>query len=78
MEEVVVAAEEAPVKKVYPKRTELKKMAEPSAGDFDWDNAAAKGFGDDYSSKEKEEMAQVYGDTLTTITEKEGEKGIIV
>ncbi len=67
-----------PAKKETTKRTEPKKMAEPSADDFDWDNAAAKGFGDDYSSKEKEEMAKVYGETLTTITEKEVVKGIIV
>jgi small subunit ribosomal protein S1 len=82
--EVVVEAaeapetEEKPAKKVYPKRTEPREMSVPSADDFDWDNAGAKGFGDDYSSTEKEEMAQVYGETLTTITEKEVVKGIIV
>ena len=67
-----------PAFKIYPKRTDPKKMAEPSLDDFDWDNVGAKGFGDDYSPKEKEEMSQVYGDTLTTITEKEVVKGIIV
>lgn len=81
-EEEVVAetpkAEKKPAKKETPKRTEPKKKAEPSAEDFDWDNAGAKGFGDDYSSKEKEDMAQVYGDTLTTITEKEVVSGVIV
>ena len=81
VEEVVAETpktEKKPVKKEATKRTEPKKMEEPSADDFDWDNAGAKGFGDDYSAKEKEDMAQVYGDTVTTITEKEVVSGVIV
>jgi small subunit ribosomal protein S1 len=77
-EEKPVEKEEKPAFKVYPKRTEPKKLAEPSGDDFDWDMAGTQGFGEDYSSEEKEGMAQVYGDTLTTITEKEVVKGIIV
>ena len=53
-------------------------MVEPSAQDFDWDNYQTKGFGDHYSIKEKEEMASLYTDTLTTITEKEVVKGTVV
>ncbi|MDH5366876.1 MAG: 30S ribosomal protein S1 [Cyclobacteriaceae bacterium] len=53
-------------------------MAEPSAEDFDWDNAQTKGFGEEYSTKEKDEMASVYTETLTTITEKELVEGVVV
>jgi len=65
-------------KTVTPKSTEPKKMAEPSAEDFDWDNAQTKGFGEEYSTKEKDEMASVYTETLTTITEKELVEGVVV
>ncbi|MDH5475410.1 MAG: 30S ribosomal protein S1, partial [Cyclobacteriaceae bacterium] len=53
-------------------------MAEPSNEDFDWDNAQSRGFGEEYSTKEKDEMASVYTDTLTTITEKELVEGVVV
>ena len=74
----VLKVEKKPTKKEVVKKTGRYEMAEPSVEDFDWDSMDAKGFGDEYSSKEKEEMAKVYGETLTTITEKEVVKGTIV
>ena len=65
-------------KKETPKKSEPKKMAEPSADDFDWDNAQPRGFGEEYTNKQKEEMASAYEETLTTITEKELVEGIVV
>lgn len=46
--------------------------------DFDWDNVDAKGFGSGYSKSEKAEMEQMYGDTLTEISEKEVVNGVVV
>ncbi len=39
--------------------------------EFDWESFETKGFGEGYSKKKKEELAQMYENTLTTITEKE-------
>ena len=52
-------------------------MANPQE-DFDWEKVETKGFGEGYSKKEKEEMAQWYEDTLTQITEKEVVTGTVV
>ena len=46
--------------------------------DFDWDQIDTKGFGEDYSEEQKEQMAQMYEDTLTEINEKEVVKGTVV
>ena len=46
--------------------------------EFDWDQADTKGFGEDYSEAEKEQMAQMYEDTLNEINEKEVVKGTVV
>ncbi|MDN4165154.1 30S ribosomal protein S1 [Cytophagales bacterium LB-30] len=46
--------------------------------DFDWEKFETKGFGEGYSKKEREEMAKMYDNTLTQITEKEVVKGTIV
>ncbi len=49
-----------------------------SLEDFDWDAFETKGFGEGYTQKERDEMAAVYGDTLTTIEEKELVEGVVV
>ena len=46
--------------------------------EFDWESFETKGFGEGYSKKKKEELAQMYENTLTTITEKEVVKGTVV
>ncbi len=46
--------------------------------EFNWDDIAPKGFGLDYSKKEREELAKVYEETLTTIEEKKVVLGKIV
>lgn len=45
---------------------------------FDWDSVQAKGFGDGYSDKEKEDLVKLYEGTLTEIEEKEVVKGKVV
>lgn len=49
-----------------------------SLEDFDWDKIDAKGFGSGYSTAEKAQLEELYGDTLTQITEKEVVKGVVV
>uniref|UniRef100_UPI004049ADEB 30S ribosomal protein S1 n=1 Tax=Fulvivirga sp. TaxID=1931237 RepID=UPI004049ADEB len=51
-------------------------FAEPEA--FDWEAFETKGFGEGYSKKQREEMATVYEDTLTTIEEKQVVKATVV
>ncbi|MEM9392141.1 MAG: 30S ribosomal protein S1, partial [Bacteroidota bacterium] len=46
--------------------------------EFDWEAFETKGFGEGYSQKERDEMAAVYEDTLTTIEEKELVQGVVV
>jgi len=46
--------------------------------DFDWEAFETKGFGEGYSKKQREELASIYDDTLTTIEEKELVKGTVV
>jgi small subunit ribosomal protein S1 len=46
--------------------------------DFDWGKVETKGFGEGYSAQEREEMARIYGDTLTQIDEKEVVTGTVV
>ncbi|HEX8547277.1 MAG TPA: 30S ribosomal protein S1 [Cytophagaceae bacterium] len=46
--------------------------------DFNWDAIDNKGFGNAYSSSEKEEMEKEYSETLTQVTEKEVVSGKIV
>jgi small subunit ribosomal protein S1 len=46
--------------------------------EFDWESFETKGFGEGYSRKKKEELAEMYENTLTTITEKEVVKGTVV
>jgi len=46
--------------------------------EYDWENADSSGFGEEYSDSEKEKMAAEFFETLTSITEKEVIKGIVV
>jgi len=46
--------------------------------DFDWEKLDTKGFGEGYTKKEKEELASMYEDTLTEVTEKEVVTGTVV
>ena len=46
--------------------------------EFDWDSFETKGFGEGYSKAKKAELAQMYEDTLTSVTEKEVVKGTVV
>jgi len=52
-------------------------MAE-SPEDFNWEEFETKGFGEDYTDNEREQMAQLYDQTLTEITEKEVVEGTVV
>lgn len=53
-------------------------MADTQVENFNWDQADTKGFGEDYSEDEKARMAEMYGDTLTQINEKEVVSGTVV
>lgn len=46
--------------------------------EFDWDALQNKSFGEDYSNEERQKLAELYEDTLTTVTEKEVVKGTVV
>lgn len=48
------------------------------ADEFDWDAFDKKGFGEGYSAAEREELANIYNDTLTTIEEKKVLQGTVV
>jgi small subunit ribosomal protein S1 len=49
-----------------------------STENFDWDAYDRKGFGEGYSSKEREEILKKYEGTVTSINESELVKGIVV
>jgi len=51
-------------------------MAQPE--EFDWEALDTKGFGEGYSQQQKDELAQLYDDTLTEINEKEVVDGTVV
>jgi len=77
-EEVVEETPKKATKKKAPaKKTEAKK-AEAPADDFDWEAFETKGFGEGYSKAQKEELAKVYEDTLTTVEEKRVVHGTVV
>ena len=48
------------------------------ADEFDWDAFDKKGFGEGYSAAEKEELANIYENTLNTIEEKKVLQGTVV
>ncbi|MEO1051624.1 MAG: 30S ribosomal protein S1 [Bacteroidota bacterium] len=72
-EEKKEAKEEKPAAKEAPV---AEKQVQPE--DFDWEAFESKGFGEGYSVAKRDEMAAIYEDTLTTITEKEVVKGTVV
>ena len=71
-------AEASEEKKSKPAAKKPAKTEKPSPGDFDWDSLSDKGFGDEYSDKEKEEMEKLYVDTLSQVEEKAVIKGVVV
>lgn len=74
-------AEEKPKaeeKKAPAKKKAAAKKEEAPAEEFDWEAFETKGFGEGYSKKEKEELAKVYENTLTTVEEKRVVQGTVV
>ena len=67
--------EEKPAKKAPKAKA---KKAEVVQDDFDWDAFETGGFGEGYSSKEREDLEELYGDTLNTIEEKKVIHGTVV
>ncbi len=57
---------------------EAPKAASAPNDDFDWDAFDKKGFGEGYSAKEKEDLAKIYEETLTTVEEKKVVHGTVV
>ncbi|MCE7993142.1 MAG: 30S ribosomal protein S1 [Roseivirga sp.] len=57
---------------------EAPKAAVAPDEDFDWDAFDKKGFGEGYSNKEKEDLAKIYEETLTTVEEKKVVHGTVV
>ncbi|MTI21570.1 30S ribosomal protein S1 [Fulvivirga sp. RKSG066] len=64
-------------KEKAPAKSEPKVESKPDA-DFDWEAFETKGFGEGYNKKQREELASIYEETLTTIEEKELVKGTVV
>ena len=61
-----------------PKAKKSSTAKKDDSDNFDWDDLADKGFGDQYNDDEKAKMASLYEGTLNEITEKEVIKGIVV
>lgn len=57
-------------------RKAVKEMAVP--GEFDWDAFERKGFGEGYSSTEREDMDKLYTNTVTTVNSGEVVNGVVV
>lgn len=53
-------------------------MAKIALADFDWGQASDKGFGSSYSQTQRDELVNLYADTLGKVAEKEVVKGIVV
>jgi small subunit ribosomal protein S1 len=60
--------------------TELRKAVKAKAvpGEFDWDAFQTKGFGEGYSSSDREQMEKLYAGTVTTVDTGEVVNGIVV
>jgi small subunit ribosomal protein S1 len=60
--------------------TELRKAVKVKAipGEFDWDAYERKGFGEGYSSSDREKMEQLYAGTVTTVDSGEVVNGTVV
>jgi small subunit ribosomal protein S1 len=84
-EEIKAEEAEAPAKEEIKVETAPKEAKKPAVKKemeapepFDWEAFETKGFGEGYSRKQREEMASVYENTLTTIEEKQVVKATIV
>ncbi len=64
--------------KNYCKITAYKFTMSETPEEFDWDNVEPKGFGENYTDKEKEELIKMYEGTLNEIQEKEVVTGTVV
>ncbi len=53
-------------------------MADNQKEEFNWDVVSPKGFGEDYTSEERDKLEQLYESTLTQIQEKEVISGKVV
>jgi len=73
-EQEVVVAEKAVEQEVLVE--EEKVILNASTLDFDWDSSSKDV--DDYSVNERDEFAKIYGDTLSTISEKEVIDGTVI
>src|SRR5438045_6350660 len=49
-----------------------------SLENFDWEAFDRKGFGEGYSSKDRQEMDKIYGGTIASVNESEVVKGSVV
>ena len=60
--------------------TELRKAVKARAipGEFDWDAFQTKGFGEGYSTKDRENMEKMYAGTVTTVDSGEVVEGTVV
>ena len=66
------AAPETPAEEAQPQ------AASDSSDDFDWDAFDKKGFGEGYSAAERDQLAKIYDETLTTVEEKKVVQGTVV
>ncbi|MDH5597818.1 MAG: 30S ribosomal protein S1, partial [Cyclobacteriaceae bacterium] len=76
-EEVVaeVSAEETQEAKPAAKKEKAKPKVEE---EFNWETFESRGFGEDYTKAEREELSKLYSGTLTTVVEKEVVTGKVV
>lgn len=81
VQEVAAATEEQPEAATAEETPEEAPKVEVKAAEpeeFDWDAFETGGFGDGYSKKDREELAKIYEDTLSTIEEKKVIQGTVV
>ncbi|MCO6357611.1 30S ribosomal protein S1 [Roseivirga pacifica] len=72
------AAEATPAAETAKTPEKPAKKAAPAQEEFDWEAFETKGFGEGYNKKQREELASVYEETLTTIEEKRVVHGKVV
>jgi len=54
------------------------KIEKEKPEDFDWDKLTDKGFGEEYTAQEKEDLAKLYESTLNKVEEKQVITGVVV
>ena len=72
------AAEATPAAETAKSPEKTAKKEAPAQEEFDWEAFETKGFGEGYNKKQREELAAVYEETLTTIEEKRVVHGKVV